>query len=142
MLQRTFSIIKPDATQRNLIGEIMARLEKNGLKIIASKMVMLTRQQAAGFYAEHTGKPFFETLLANMTAGPIVVQVLEGEYAIAKNREVMGVTDPEKAEPGTIRKEFALSMQQNSVHGSDSVESAAREIRYFFSEIEVMPAND
>lgn len=142
MLQRTFSIIKPDATQRNLIGEIMARLEKNGLKIIAAKMVMLTRQQAAGFYAEHTGKPFFESLLANMTAGPIVVQVLEGEYAIAKNREVMGITDPEKAEPGTIRKEFALSMQQNSVHGSDSVESAAREIRYFFSEIEVMPAND
>lgn len=137
MLQRTFSIIKPDATQRNLVGEIMARLEKNGLKIIAAKMVKLTEQQAAGFYSEHEGKSFYDTLIKNMTAGPIVVQVLEGEYAIAKNREVMGVTDPEKAEEGTIRRDFALSMQQNSVHGSDSVESAAREIRYFFSEIEI-----
>lgn len=137
MLQRTFSIIKPDATRRNLVGEIMARLEKNGLKIIAAKMVKLTEQQAAGFYAEHAGKPFYDTLIKNMTAGPIVVQVLEGEYAIAKNREVMGVTDPEKAEEGTIRRDFAISMQQNSVHGSDSVESAAREIRYFFSEVEI-----
>jgi nucleoside-diphosphate kinase len=137
MLQRTFSIIKPDATRRNLVGEIMARLEKNGLKIIAAKMVKLTEQQAAGFYSEHAGKSFYDTLIKNMTAGPIVVQVLEGEYAIAKNREVMGVTDPEKAEEGTIRRDFALSMQQNSVHGSDSVESAAREIRYFFSEIEI-----
>jgi len=137
MLKRTFSIIKPDATQRNLIGEIMARLEKNGLKIIAAKMIHLTEQQVAGFYSEHIGKPFYENLLKNMTAGPIVVQVLEGEYAIAKNREVMGVTDPEKAEEGTIRRDFALSIQQNSIHGSDSVESAAREIRYFFSEIEL-----
>lgn len=139
MLQRTFSMIKPDATKRNLIGEIMGRLEKNGLKIIAAKMVSLTPQQAAGFYAEHAGKPFYEILIQNMTAGPIVVQVLEGEFAIAKNREVMGVTDPEKADEGTIRKDFAISMQQNSVHGSDSVESAAREIGYFFSEIELTP---
>lgn len=139
MLQRTFSMIKPDATKRNLIGEIIVRLEKKGLKIIAAKMVSLTPQQAAGFYAEHAGKPFYESLIQNMTAGPIVVQVLEGEFAIAKNREVMGVTDPEKADEGTIRKDFAVSMQQNSVHGSDSVESAAREIGYFFSEIELTP---
>lgn len=137
MNQRTFSIIKPDAVKRNLIGEVTARLEKNGLSIIASKMLKLTAEQAAGFYAEHEGKPFYETLMTNMTAGPIVVQVLEGEDAIAKNREVMGTTDPEKADAGTIRKDFAVSMQQNSVHGSDSPESAAREIAYFFTEDEI-----
>lgn len=139
MIQRTFSIIKPDAVNRNLIGEITARLEKNGLSVIASKMIHLTPEQAAGFYAEHEGKPFYETLITNMTAGPIVVQVLQGEDAIAKNREVMGKTDPEKAEAGTIRKEFAVSMQQNSVHGSDSPESAAREIAFFFNEEDICP---
>jgi len=137
MLERTFSIIKPDAVKRNLIGQIVSKLEQNGLKVIASKMVFLTVQEAEGFYAEHDGKPFFETLIKNMTAGPIVVQVLEGENAIAKNREVMGPTDPENAPVGSIRKEYAISMQQNSVHGSDSPESAQREIGYFFSEIEV-----
>ncbi|MDX1795822.1 MAG: nucleoside-diphosphate kinase [Hydrogenovibrio sp.] len=137
MLQRTFSIIKPDAVNRNLIGEIVARLEKNGLSVIASKMIQLSPADAAGFYAEHEGKPFYEILIKNMTAGPIVVQVLEGEDAIAKNREVMGTTDPEKAAEGTIRKDFAVSMQQNSVHGSDSPESAEREIAYFFNENEI-----
>ncbi len=141
MLERTFSIIKPDAVKRNLIGEILSRLEQNGLKVVASKMVFLTRGEAEGFYAEHEGKPFYETLVNNMTAGPIIVQVLEGEDAIAKNRQVMGATDPEKADAGTIRKDFAVSMQQNSVHGSDSPESAAREISYFFSEIEIFSGN-
>lgn len=141
MLERTFSIIKPDAVKRNLIGEILSRLEQNGLKVVASKMLFLTRDEAEGFYAEHKGKPFYETLVHNMTAGPIVVQVLEGEDAIAKNRQVMGATDPEKADAGTIRKDFAVSMQQNSVHGSDSPESAAREIGYFFSEIEIFPSS-
>ncbi|MGC9385978.1 MAG: nucleoside-diphosphate kinase [Hydrogenovibrio sp.] len=141
MLERTFSIIKPDAVKRNLIGAILSRLEQNGLKVVASKMVFLTRGEAEGFYAEHEGKPFYETLVNNMTAGPIIVQVLEGEDAIAKNRQVMGTTDPEKADAGTIRKEFAVSMQQNSVHGSDSPESAAREISYFFSEIEIFSGN-
>lgn len=141
MLERTFSIIKPDAVKRNLIGEILSRLEQNGLKVVASKMLFLTRDEAEGFYAEHKGKPFYETLVNNMTAGPIVVQVLEGEDAIAKNRQVMGATDPEKADAGTIRKDFAVSMQQNSVHGSDSPESAAREIGYFFSEIEIFPSS-
>ncbi len=106
MLERTFSIIKPDAVKRNLIGEILSRLEQNGLKVVASKMVFLTRGEAEGFYAEHEGKPFYETLVNNMTAGPIIVQVLEGEDAIAKNRQVMGTTDPEKADAGTIRKDF------------------------------------
>lgn len=137
MMQRTFSIIKPDAVNRNLIGEITAKLEQNGLSVVASKMIRLTPEQAAGFYAEHEGKPFYETLITNMTAGPIVVQVLEGEDAIAKNREVMGATDPEKAEPGTIRKEYAVSMQKNSVHGSDSPESAEREIAFFFDEKDI-----
>lgn len=137
MLQRTFSIIKPDAVNRNLIGEIVARLEKGGLSVIASKMIQLSPADAAGFYAEHEGKPFYEILIKNMTAGPIVVQVLEGEDAIAKNREVMGTTDPEKAAEGTIRKDFAVSMQQNSVHGSDSRESAEREIAYFFNQNEI-----
>jgi nucleoside-diphosphate kinase len=141
MLERTFSIIKPDAVKRNLIGEILSRLEQNGLKVVASKMVFLTRGEAEGFYAEHEGKPFYETLVNNMTAGPIIVQVLEGEDAIAKTRQVMGTTDPEKADAGTIRKDFAVSMQQNSVHGSDSPESAAREISYFFSEIEIFSGN-
>lgn len=137
MLERTFSIIKPDAVKRHLIGAILTKLEENGLHVVASKMLWLSRSQAEGFYAEHQGKPFFETLVGNMTAGPIVVQVLEGENAIEQNRKIMGVTDPEKAEAGTIRKQFALSMQQNSIHGSDSPSSAEREIRYFFSETEI-----
>lgn len=137
MLERTFSIIKPDAVKRNVIGQILSKLEQNGLKVVASKMVHLTPAQAEGFYAEHIGKPFFETLVTNMTAGPIVVQVLEGDNAIAKNREVMGTTNPDDAAEGTIRKEFAVSMQQNSVHGSDSPESAAREISYFFSATDI-----
>lgn len=136
-MQLTFSIIKPDAVKRNLIGKITQQLESQGLSIIASKMLHLTKEQAEGFYAEHKGREFFPTLITNMTAGPIIVQVLAGEDAIAKNREVMGVTDPEKANPGTLRAEFALSMQQNSVHGSDSAESAQREISYFFSQTEL-----
>lgn len=137
MLERTFSIIKPDAVKRNLIGQILTRFEDAGLRVVASKMMHLSEKEAAGFYAEHEGKPFYEPLVAYMTSGPIVVQVLEGEGAIAKNREVMGVTDPEKAAEGTIRKDFALSMRENSAHGSDSPESAAREIGYFFSELEL-----
>lgn len=139
MLQRTFSIIKPDAVKRNLIGEILSRLEHNGLTVIAAKMVHMSEKDVAGFYAEHEGKPFYPTLLENMTAGPSIVQVLEGEDAITLNRKVMGTTDPEKADEGTIRKDFAVSMQKNSVHGSDSPESAAREISYFFSETEICP---
>jgi len=136
-MQKTFSIIKPDAVQRNLIGQIITRLESSGLKIVASKMVNLTEEMAGGFYAEHKGKPFYDTLVTNMTAGPIIVQVLQAENAISLYRKVMGTTDPEQAEEGTIRKEFALSMQKNSVHGSDSEESAKREIAYFFTKNEV-----
>ena len=139
MLQRTFSIIKPDAVKRNLIGEIVARLEKNGLQIVASKMIHLSQKDAAGFYAEHEGRPFYPTLIEFMTSGPVIVQVLEGEEAIANYRKVMGATDPEQADEGTIRKDFALTMQQNSVHGSDSPESASREISFFFSETEICP---
>ena len=136
-MQKTFSIIKPDAVQRNLIGQIITRLESSGLKIVASKMVNLTEEMAGGFYAEHKGKPFYDTLVANMTAGPIIVQVLQAENAISLYRKVMGTTDPEQAEEGTIRKELALSMQKNSVHGSDSEESAKREIAYFFAKNEI-----
>ena len=131
-VQRTFSIIKPDAVVRNLIGKIYQRFEENGLRIIAAKMKRLTRAEAEGFYAEHKGREFYEPLVAYMISGPIMVQVLEGENAIAKNREIMGVTDPAKAAPNTIRADFALSVRENSVHGSDSVESANREIDYFF----------
>ncbi len=137
MQQRTFSIIKPDAVRRNLIGSILSKLEANGLKVVASKMILLTAEQAGGFYAEHKGKPFYPTLVDNMTAGPIVVQVLMGENAVELNRKVMGATNPEEAEEGTLRKLFAVSMQKNSVHGSDSVVSAKREIKYFFSESEI-----
>jgi len=138
-MQRTFSIIKPDAISRNLIGQITQRFEDNGLKIIASKMKRLTREEAEGFYAEHEGRPFYEPLIEYMISNPIIVQVLEGEDAIAKNREIMGVTDPEKAAEGTIRADFAISVRENSVHGSDSPESAAREIAYFFSDDEICP---
>ncbi|WP_163932544.1 nucleoside-diphosphate kinase [Paraferrimonas sp. SM1919] len=138
-IERTFSIVKPDAVIRNLVGSIYQRIEAAGLKIIAAKMVHLTKAQAEGFYAEHEGRPFYPTLVEFMSSAPIMVQVLEGENAIAKYREVMGTTDPETAAEGTIRKDFARSMQQNSVHGSDSVESAEREIAYFFTDNEICP---
>ena len=136
-LERTFSIIKPDAVERNLIGEIYNRIEKAGLRIVAAKMVHLTEDQASGFYAEHEGKEFFPPLKEFMTSGPIMVQVLEGENAIARYRELMGKTNPEEAACGTLRADYALSMRHNSVHGSDSPESAAREIEFFFPESEV-----
>ncbi len=136
-LEKTFSIIKPDAVERNLIGEIYQRIEKAGLKIVAAKMVHLTDDQASGFYAEHEGKPFFPPLKEFMTSGPIMVQVLEGENAIARYRELMGKTNPEEAACGTLRNDYALNMRQNSVHGSDSPESAAREIEFFFPQSEV-----
>jgi len=136
-MQNTFSMIKPDAVKRNLIGQILARLEAGGLKVVASKMIHLSEEKAGGFYAEHKGKPFYDTLVKNMIAGPIVVQVLQAENAINLNRKIMGATDPEQADVGTIRRDFAISMQQNSVHGSDSPESVAREIAYFFNADEV-----
>lgn len=136
-MQRTFSIIKPDAVTRNLIGKIYQRFEESGLRIIAAKMKRLTREEAEGFYAEHKGREFYEPLVAYMISAPIMVQVLEGENAIAKNREIMGVTDPLKAAPNTIRADFAVSLRENSVHGSDSEESAAREINYFFTPSEI-----
>lgn len=136
-MQQTFSIIKPDAVKRNLIGEILQRLEKNGLQVIAFKMIRLTPEQAENFYAEHKGREFYEPLVDYMLSGPIVVQVLQGEDAIAKNREIMGVTDPQKAAEGTIRKDFALSVRENSVHGSDSPESAEREMAFFFTPAEI-----
>ncbi len=138
-LERTFSIVKPDAVKRDLIGEIYHRIEKAGLKIVAAKMLHLTKEQAAGFYAEHEGKAFFEDLQAFMISGPIMVQVLEGEDAIANYRELMGKTNPEEAATGTIRADYALSMRYNSVHGSDSPESAAREIEFFFPQSEICP---
>ncbi len=136
-MQRTFSIIKPDAVTRNLIGKIYQRFEEHGLRIVAAKMKRLTREEAEGFYAEHKGREFYEPLVAYMISAPIMVQVLEGENAIAKNREIMGVTDPLKAAPNTIRADFAVSLRENSVHGSDSEESAAREIDYFFTPSEI-----
>ncbi|EKA7354934.1 nucleoside-diphosphate kinase [Vibrio vulnificus] len=138
-LERTFSIIKPDAVERNLIGEIYHRIEKAGLRIIAAKMVHLNDEQASGFYAEHEGKEFFPALKEFMTSGPIMVQILEGENAIARYRELMGKTNPEEAACGTIRADYALSMRHNSVHGSDSPASAAREVAFFFPESEICP---
>lgn len=136
-LERTFSIIKPDATRRNLTGKITDRLESAGLRIVASKRLQLTKPQAEGFYAVHKERPFFNDLVAFMISGPVVVQVLEGENAIARNREVMGATNPAEAAEGTIRKDFAESLEANSVHGSDAPETAAVEIAYFFSDIEI-----
>lgn len=136
-IQRTFSIVKPDAVRKNLIGAIYSRIEACGLTIAAAKMVHLTREQAQGFYAEHEGKPFFEPLIEFMVSGPIMVQVLEGENAIAYYRELMGTTNPETAAAGTLRRDYAESMRFNAVHGSDSPESAAREIAYFFTENEI-----
>lgn len=137
-LERTLSIIKPDATRRNLTGAINARIEEAGLRIVAQKRLWLTRAQAEAFYAVHRERPFFDSLCRFMTSGPVVVQVLEGENAIARYREVMGATDPAKAAPGTIRRDFAETIEANSVHGSDSPETAAREIAFFFSEIEIV----
>ena len=137
-IERTFSIIKPDATERNLTGAINALIEKAGLRIVAQKRIRMTREQAETFYAVHKARPFFGELVETMTSGPTVVQVLEGENAILKNREIMGATDPAKAAPGTIRKEFANSIGENSVHGSDAAETAAIEIAQFFSGNEIV----
>ena len=131
-LQRTLSIIKPDAVRRNLIGAILARLEQQGFSIVAAKMVRLSKEQAEGFYAEHQGKPFFESLVTYMMSAPVLVSVLEKENAVQDYRTLMGATNPEMAAEGTLRRDFALSQRENAVHGSDSLESAAREIAYFF----------
>lgn len=136
-VQRTLSIIKPDATKRNLTGAINQRFEDADLRIVAQKRVQLTRKMAEGFYAEHSERPFFGELVDFMISEPVVLQVLEGENAVLKNREIMGATNPESADEGTIRKDFALSIGENSVHGSDSEESAAREISYFFAQTEI-----
>ena len=137
-LERTFSIIKPDATRRNLTGKIIDRFESNGLRIIASKRIHMSREQAEGFYAVHKERPFFGELVEFMISGPVVVQVLEGENAILKNREIMGATNPADADAGTIRKDFAESIEANSVHGSDSLENANIEIDFFFNSGEIV----
>jgi nucleoside-diphosphate kinase len=137
-LERTFSIIKPDATRRNLTGAINDRIERAGLRVVAQRRLRLTREQAEGFYAVHRERPFFRTLVEFMTSGPVVVQVLEGENAVAKYRDVMGATDPAKAAGGTIRKDFAESIEANSVHGSDSPENARTEIAFFFTPEEIV----
>lgn len=137
-IERTFSIIKPDATRRNLTGAINAKFEAAGLRIVAQKRIRMTRAQAEGFYAVHKDRPFFGELVEFMASGPVVIQVLEGENAVAKNREVMGATNPAQAEPGTVRKEFALSIGENSVHGSDSLENAKTEIAFFFKPEEIV----
>ena len=137
-IERTFSIIKPDATRRNLTGAVNAKLEEAGLRIVAQKRIHMTKEQAEGFYAVHKDRPFFAELTEFMSSAPVVVQVLEGEDAVAKNREVMGATNPAEAAEGTIRKDFALSIGENSVHGSDSRENAAIEIAYFFNDDEIV----
>jgi len=136
--QQTFSIIKPDATRRNLTGAVNQKFEENGLRIVAQKRIQMTREQAEGFYAVHKERPFFGELVDFMISEPVVVQVLEGENAVAKNREIMGATNPEEADAGTIRKEFAVNIGENSVHGSDSDENAAIEIAYFFKPEEIV----
>jgi nucleoside-diphosphate kinase len=138
-VERTLSIVKPDGVQKNVIGEVYRRFEQAGLRIVAARMTRLTQVQAEGFYAVHRERSFFKDLVAYMTSGPVVIQVLEGEGAVAKNRDIMGATDPRKAAPGTIRADLATSIEQNVVHGSDSVENAAREIAYFFAETELCP---
>lgn len=137
-IERTFSIIKPDATKRNLTGKIIDRFESNGLRIVASKRIHMTREQAGEFYGVHKERPFYNDLVDFMISGPVVVQVLEGENAIAKNREIMGATNPAEADDGTIRKDFAESIDANSVHGSDAPETAAEEIKFFFSDEELV----
>ena len=136
-MNKTFSIIKPDATKRNITGAINKIIEENSLRIIAQKRMQLSQSQAKGFYNIHRDKPFFQDLIDYMTSGPVILQVLEGENAIDKYRKIMGATNPENAEPGTIRKEFALNIQENSVHGSDSEENALNEIKFFFNEDEI-----
>jgi nucleoside-diphosphate kinase len=136
--ERTLSIIKPDATRRNLTGRINAKLEEAGLRIVAQKRLRLTAEQAGHFYAVHKERPFFKDLVSFMISGPVVIQVLEGDNAVARNRDVMGATNPANAAPGTIRKEFAESIEANSVHGSDSAENAAQEIAFFFSELVIV----
>ena len=138
-LERTLSIVKPDGVSRNLIGEVYRRFEKAGLTVIAARMMRLSEREAEGFYAVHRERPFFKDLVRYMTSGPVVVQVLEGDNAIARNREIMGATDPKKAAQGTIRADLALSIEQNVVHGSDAPDTAAREIAYFFSTTELHP---
>jgi nucleoside-diphosphate kinase len=138
-LERTFSIIKPDGVARNLIGQVLSRFEKAGLKVVAARMQHLSQRDAEGFYAVHAARPFFKDLVKYMTSGPVLLQVLEGENAIARNREIMGATDPKKAAPGTIRADFAESIEANTVHGSDAPETAAVEIAYFFRSTEICP---
>ena len=138
-MERTLSIVKPDAVERNIVGEVYSRFEKAGLRIVAAKMMRLTPERAAGFYAEHEGKPFYDNLLSYMSSGPVMVQVLEGDDAILVNRRLMGATDPREAAPGTIRADFADSVDANAVHGSDSSASAEREIAYFFCDAEICP---
>ena len=136
--ERTFSIIKPDATKRNITGKIIAKFEEAGLRVIAQRRIQLSQEQAESFYGVHRERPFFNDLVAFMTSGPVVVQVLEGENAVARNREIMGATNPDDADAGTIRKEFAGSIEANSVHGSDAPETAAEEIAFFFKENEIV----
>jgi nucleoside-diphosphate kinase len=138
-VERTLSIIKPDAVAKNVIGDIVSRFEKADLKVVAMKMVHLSDEQAGGFYAEHKERPFFKDLVSFMTSGPVIVQVLEGEDAVTKNRDLMGATNPKDAEAGTIRADFAQTIDENAAHGSDSAESAAREVAYFFSDEELCP---
>ena len=136
-IQQTLSIIKPDATSKNIIGKIINRFEENGLKVVAGKLIHMDQAKAAGFYAEHERRPFFPNLVEYMTSAPVFVQVLEGDNAVLKNRELMGATNPSEADPGTIRADFAETIDANAVHGSDSSESAAREISYFFDDSEI-----
>ena len=137
-LERTFSIIKPDATRRNITGKIIAKLEEGGLRVVASKRIRMSREQAEGFYGVHKERPFFADLVAFMISGPVVVQVLEGENAVQRNRDIMGATNPANAEEGTVRKAYGESVEANSVHGSDAPETAATEIAFFFSDIEIV----
>jgi nucleoside-diphosphate kinase len=138
-LERTLSIVKPDGVQKNLIGEVYRRFEQAGLKIVAARMMQLTQAQAEGFYAVHRERPFFKDLVKYMSSGPVIVQVLEGENAVAKNRELMGATDPKKADKGTIRADLAASIEENVVHGSDSADNAKVEIAYFFAAADLCP---
>jgi nucleoside-diphosphate kinase len=138
-VERTLSIIKPDAVAKNVIGQIYSRFEQAGLKIIAARMALLSREDAEGFYAVHKTRPFFKDLVDFMTSGPVIIQVLEGDNAVQKNRDLMGATDPKKAEKGTIRADFADSIDANAVHGSDSAQNAATEIAYFFASLDICP---
>jgi nucleoside-diphosphate kinase len=141
MTERTLSIIKPDAVRKNHIGEIISRFEKNGLKVVAARLVQLRKEDAEAFYAVHRARPFYNDLVAFMSSGPVLAMVLEGENAVLKNREIMGATDPKKAAPGTIRADFAASIDENAVHGSDAAETAAVEVDFFFSEEEICSPN-